>query len=234
MSSNKFYLSENEITYWDIDLENIDPSHFINFYHLLSDKNKTRASLFAKDKDRNLFITAHFALDIILESLFEIKPIFLTDEHCKPFIQNYPIHFNLSHTDKRVILGFSKQALGVDIEKITPLQDLDLLIEHSMHPDEIRLLMTLDPSQKTHLFYSMWTKKEAVVKAIGIGMRKELNSFSLNSLTKDASWKIFELALDNRYSAAIATQNTASSIVGYQLRLPTTALDVRRLSRSIR
>ena len=234
MSSNKFYLSENEITYWDIDLDNIDPSHFINFYHLLSDKNKTRASLFAKDKDRNLFITAHFALDFILESLFEIKPIVLTDEHGKPFIQNYPIHFNLSHTDKRVILGFSKQALGVDIEKITPLQDLDLLIEHSMHPDEIRLLMTLDPSQKTHLFYSMWTKKEAVVKAIGIGMRKELNSFSLNSLTKDASWKIFELALDNRYSAAIATQNTASSIVGYQLRLPTTALDVRRLSRSIR
>ena len=129
MSSNKFYLSENEITYWDIDLENIDPSHFINFYHLLSDKNKTRASLFAKDKDRNLFITAHFALDFILESLFEIKPIVLTDEHGKPFIQNYPIHFNLSHTDKRVILGFSKQALGVDIEKITPLQDLDLLIE---------------------------------------------------------------------------------------------------------
>jgi 4'-phosphopantetheinyl transferase len=190
--------------------------------------------LFAKDKDRNLFITAHFALDFILESLFEIKPIVLTDEHGKPFIQNYPIHFNLSHTDKRVILGFSKQALGVDIEKITPLQDLDLLIEHSMHPDEIRLLMTLDPSQKTHLFYSMWTKKEAVVKAIGIGMRKELNSFSLNSLTKDASWKIFELALDNKYSAAIATQNTASSIVGYQLRLPTTALDVRRSSRKIR
>jgi phosphopantetheinyl transferase len=94
--------------------------------------------------------------------------------------------------------------------------------------------MTLDPSQKTRLFYSMWTKKEAVVKAIGIGMRKELNSFSLNSLAKDTSWKIFELAIDNRYSAAIATQNTASSIVGYQLSLPTTALDVRRLSRSIR
>jgi 4'-phosphopantetheinyl transferase len=234
MSSNTFILAKNEIIYWDIDVENLESSYFSNLYQQLSDSNKSRSSFFIKEKDRNLFITAHYALDFILDKIFQIKPLVLIDINGKPYIKNYPIHFNLSHTENRVLLGFSHQPLGVDIEKINALPDLDLLISHSMHPDEISSLMAIESNHKIYLFYSLWTKKEAIVKAIGIGMGMELNSFSLESLKKDASWQIFELNIDTKYSAAIATQNTSSSLIGYQLRLPATELDIRLLSRTIR
>jgi 4'-phosphopantetheinyl transferase len=234
MSSNTFILAKNEIIYWDIDVENLESSYFSNLYQQLSDSNKSRSSFFTKEKDRNLFITAHYALDFILDKIFQIKPLVLIDINGKPYIKNYPIHFNLSHTENRVLLGFSHQPLGVDIEKINALPDLDLLISHSMHPDEISSLMAIESNHKIYLFYSLWTKKEAIVKAIGIGMGMELNSFSLESLKKDASWQIFELNIDTKYSAAIATQNTSSSLIGYQLRLPATELDIRLLSRTIR
>lgn len=234
MSSNTFILAKNEIIYWDIDIEKLESSYFSNLYQHLSDSNKSRSSFFTKEKDRNLFITAHYALDFILEKIFQIKPLILIDKNGKPYIKNYPIHFNLSHSENRVLLGFSHQPLGVDIEKINALSDLDLLIAYSLHSDEISSLMALKPNHKINLFYSLWTKKEAIVKGIGIGMGMELNSFSLESLKKDASWQIFELSIDSKYSAAIATQNTSSSLIGYQLRLPTTELDIRLLSRTNR
>lgn len=228
MTVNSSFMSKNEIVYWDIDLEKIDSSYFEHFHQSLSKQNKTRASSFSREKDRNLFVTAHYALDRILQDIFDINPHILIDMNGKPYIQDHPIQFNISHTENRVLLGFSHQAIGIDIEKKIELNDLDLLIEHSMHPDEISILNTYDPSQKMQLFYGLWTKKEAIVKAMGIGLGKELNSFSLKSIHEDRSWSAYELTIDGRYSAAVATQSTCCSINGYELIL-TPGLDDKSL-----
>lgn len=234
MTINSSFISKNEIAYWDIDLEKINSLYFAHFYQSLSEENKIRASAFSREKDRNLFVTAHYVLDRILKDVFKIHSHTHINQYGKPYIQDHPIQFNISHTENRVLLGFSHQPIGIDIEKMIELTDLDLLIEHSMHPDEISILNTFDPSQKIQLFYDLWTKKEAVVKAMGIGLGKELNSFSLKSIQEDSSWSAFELTIDSRYSAAIATQITSCSIKGYQLTLNSSGLDVKSLSRLIR
>jgi 4'-phosphopantetheinyl transferase len=233
MTVNSSFISKNEIAYWDVDLEKIDSSYFAHFYHSLSVQNKTRASLFSREKDRNLFVTAHYALDRILKEVFDVSPNILIDKYGKPYIEDLPIQFNISHTEDRVLLGFSHQAIGIDIEKMIELPDLDLLIEHSMHPDEILIINACNPSKKLQLFYSLWTKKEAIVKAMGTGLSTELNSFSLNSINENGSWNTYELAIDSRYSSAIAVQDTCCSIIGYQLVLTASEID-ESLSRLIR
>ena len=234
MTINSLLELKNEVLYWDLDLGSIDSSYFAYFYQSISDQDRTRASSFAKEKDRNLFIAAHFALDSILKDIFQIPPIVLVDQYGKPFIKDHPIQFNISHTENRVLLGFSQQAIGIDIEKIIALPDLDLLIEYSMHPDEIYFLNVQEPLQKLQLFYRLWTKKEALVKAMGIGLGKELSSFTLQSTLEDDSWNAYEIAINERYSAAIATQISCCSIAGYQLTLTPSGLDERSLSRLIR
>jgi 4'-phosphopantetheinyl transferase len=234
MTINSLLELKNQILYWDLDLESIDSSYFAHFYHSISDQDKKRASLFAKENDRNLFITAHYALDSILKDVFHISPIILVDQYGKPFIKGHPIQFNISHTENRVLLGFSQNAIGIDIEKITALPDLDLLIEYSMHPDEIYFLNAQEPLHKLQLFYRLWTKKEALVKAMGIGLGKELSSFTLKSTLEDDSWNAYEISINDRYSAAIATQISCCSIVGYQLTLTPSGLGNKSLSRLIR
>jgi 4'-phosphopantetheinyl transferase len=60
--------------------------------------------------------------------------------------------------------------VGIDVEKINPALDIGSLANEALSPREARNLMALDKEQRLLAFYNMWTRKEACLKAAGIGL----------------------------------------------------------------
>jgi 4'-phosphopantetheinyl transferase len=90
----------------------------------------------------------------------------------KPFVENDPtLFFNLSHSRGILVLAFSRDGeLGVDIEMIRDLPDLDLLIDRNLTSREKEYTLK-DPKKKLTRFFQLWTLKESYLKATGDGMR---------------------------------------------------------------
>lgn len=103
-------------------------------------------------------------------------------ENGKPFIAvpelSDPIHFNLSHSEGRLVLAVSRHALtGVDIESIKPKRRIEQIAARHFSAAELEQLSSLDGEERTLRFYELWTLKEAFIKAKGTGLKHSLHSF---------------------------------------------------------
>lgn len=90
----------------------------------------------------------------------------------RPYLPGYP-DFNLSHSGEWIVLAVAESGrIGIDIEELRPVRIGDF--RSVLHPDEQERLRSLpDPSE---LFFSIWTKKEAVIKAEGKGLYNALDT----------------------------------------------------------
>jgi len=99
----------------------------------------------------------------------------------KPYLNDYPdFSFNHSHSQNFYALATSKQVqnLGIDIEELSRKVRFEALAQHAFHPEELKTWQTLayDPEY----WFKVWTTKEAVLKASGLGIRINLNELNTN------------------------------------------------------
>ncbi|RNM08889.1 4'-phosphopantetheinyl transferase superfamily protein [Dickeya undicola] len=101
--------------------------------------------------------------------------------HGKPFLPQHPtIQFNLSHTHSAFAFAFARHSpVGVDVESCQGQASRKRSIARRFfHPDEVRWLDAFDDTQFLPAFTCLWSRKEAYIKALGLGLRKSLASFS--------------------------------------------------------
>lgn len=116
------------------------------------------------------------------------KPIFARHQQGKPYIANVNLAFNQSHSPHDYVLAYSLAVsdLGVDIENLTRQVNFDGLANRYFHTDEYRLW------QKKHhdkvLWFQLWTIKEAVLKASGLGIRLPLNELKAVFINDDTGY----------------------------------------------
>ncbi|WP_057083615.1 4'-phosphopantetheinyl transferase family protein [Dickeya solani] len=106
---------------------------------------------------------------------------FERNPHGKPFLPQHPaVQFNLSHTHSAFAFAFARHsAVGVDVESCQGHVDRKRSVARRFfHPDEIRWLDSLDDAQFLPAFTCLWNRKEAYIKALGLGLHKSLASFS--------------------------------------------------------
>lgn len=106
----------------------------------------------------------------------EIK--FGHNEYEKPFIPgiaNY--HFNVSHSGEWVVCAINNTQVGVDIEKVTPI-DMEIA-SRFFAKEEYHRLLAQDTENQLAFFYDLWTAKESYIKAIGKGLSIPLHSFCI-------------------------------------------------------
>jgi len=107
----------------------------------------------------------------------------------KPFLRDSPdpqLQFNISHSGGLTLFGFSRMGeLGVDVEEITLRKDPDRLVRRFYSPAEQEYYFSRDPSERNLLFHTLWTRKEAVVKAMGRGLGLGLSTFSVVPLGEE-------------------------------------------------
>lgn len=93
----------------------------------------------------------------------------------KPFCAHTPeFVFNHSHSQKHYALAWSNhvQDLGVDIEDLDRNVKMQALAKRSFHPNEYQIWQQLDYCRE--FWFKVWTIKEAVLKAHGMGIRTDL------------------------------------------------------------
>lgn len=123
--------------------------------------------------------------------------------------------FNLAHSDELCLIAVSERgAVGVDVEAIRERPRRDRLVETRLAPSEADEILRCSGDERTLAFYRCWTRKEAYLKALGIGLAGDLDGFAvsaspwpalLSTLDGDAEeWSLFDVAVGHAHAAAIA------------------------------
>ncbi|MBO9661625.1 4'-phosphopantetheinyl transferase superfamily protein [Dokdonella sp.] len=92
--------------------------------------------------------------------------------HGKPYAPAFAgLDFNLSHAGHHVLLAFARgQALGVDLERDERRLSLIEIARRFFAADEADALERLPDAARLPCFLRLWTRKEAVLKALGQGL----------------------------------------------------------------
>jgi 4'-phosphopantetheinyl transferase len=198
---------------------------------LLSSNEVDRANHFHFPIHRTRFIAARSTLRYLLSHYLSICPkeiLFSYTEFGKPYLQisnlvnNIDLQFNLSHSENQAIYAFTLgYQLGIDIEKIRPNGPL-AVAERYFHPCEIKYLHQLPPNEQEQVFYRIWSRKEAILKAIGDGLATPLSSFSVSIKNEEEiivinnqSWSLLPIhhpSYPLLYQAALATNQPIETI----------------------
>uniref|UniRef100_E6QPP6 Uncharacterized protein n=1 Tax=mine drainage metagenome TaxID=410659 RepID=E6QPP6_9ZZZZ len=116
------------------------------------------------------------AADILIEQDSHGKPWAHTLDH-----REMPT-FNVSHSgDVLAIALCANGEIGVDVEQTNAHLKIDIkqIAQSNFASDECLLLKTLPPEQRLDSFLRIWTLKEAVLKAIGVGLYHPLNQINV-------------------------------------------------------
>ena len=121
----------------------------------------------------------------------------------KPYFTN-GIHFNTSHSGQYIVCAIGTLDVGIDIEEIKeiPLADFTELFS----PEELKVIF--EDAGNYVPFYTLWTQKEAFLKAIGLGLNLPLNKVNIQNDTihyEGNSWFLKELSIQKDYKCYIAS-----------------------------
>jgi len=176
-------LKEGSIDVWSVDLkvaeQRIDP-----LAEVLSDRERERAAGFMFADHRRRFIASHYAVRRVLAAYCDISPCvlqFREGTSGKPALvadERYAgLEFNLSHSqDLAVIAVASQDPVGVDIEYLHEVPDLEAIAARWFAPVEYDELMRIPQDRRPGSFLSLWTRKEAYVKVVD-GLSTPLDKF---------------------------------------------------------
>ncbi|MBK8926510.1 MAG: 4'-phosphopantetheinyl transferase superfamily protein [Crocinitomicaceae bacterium] len=150
---------------------------------ILNTSEVQRANFFLNDAARAQFISSRILLKYVLSLFLKIEPaeiIIQTNQLDKPILPDYAIDFNVSHTGGMCMVAVSRSGpIGIDIEKIRPLHDLENLIEKNFTSAEQHIICK-NENQKPENFFQLWTIKESFLKLTGLGMRLEPHKFEID------------------------------------------------------
>jgi 4'-phosphopantetheinyl transferase len=186
---------------------------------LLSVEEKRKVSFYKFEHTRLSYIVSQAVLRMLLAAYVDLKPADVkmgTHKKGKPYlIFDRPVFFNISNSNDLCVYAFSCDAeVGIDIEKIRDLPDIDQLIEKNLTSRERGYLLK-DPAHKLNLFFRFWTYKESYLKAIGEGMRltPENLEFSLEEGTPrlrsvnygfdGTGWQFLEFSRTGNYTGTL-------------------------------
>ena len=162
-------------------------AHEASAFLWLNDCERARSRKFVHLGARRRFALCRAALRAILCARLGCdneRLAFGEGEHGKPFAlvndTPVPISFNLSHSGRHGLIALAPEGrLGVDVEERANRRDFDRIIETVFGANERADLKRARGRDKVHLFYKLWTIKEALIKALGTG-------FSLDPVTFEA------------------------------------------------
>lgn len=143
---------------------------------LLDDREHARAARFAFERDRVRYVCAHAALRRLLADRTGVPAAalrFELGEFGKPQLRDVPgCTFSLSHSGDRALVAFAdRDQIGVDLEAVHTLRDVDALAAQCLRPQERFHFEATPKSERDLAFLRAWTRKEACLKALGTGLQ---------------------------------------------------------------
>lgn len=198
---------------------------------LLAPDEQLRANRFHFERDRQRFIAGRAILRTILGRYLGCAGSELQFSYgprgkpalAKPAAEP-PFYFNLAHSGGLAVIALAhQQEVGVDVEQIRPITDIEQIVRRFFAEQEQATLLALPVEQRETAFFNGWTRKEAYLKALGDGLARPLDQFcvtlapgdpvrlvSINGVGDDASpWLLESFDPAPGYAAAVAVREQA-------------------------
>ncbi len=158
------------VRYFDLDERAADEAE-----QMLSEEERARAAQFRFAAERRRFVAAHAALRRALADETGERPDalrFTRSAFGKPSLSGGPrVHFSLSHSQAVGLLATGRRGpLGADVELLRPVPDALALAERHFTRQEAEAIAALPAGGRERAFLVCWTRKEACLKAIGLGL----------------------------------------------------------------
>jgi 4'-phosphopantetheinyl transferase len=219
---------DDSISIWSVGLE-WPESEVQAAAEILSSEEQERAKRFHRVRDRKHFIVAHAVLRLILGRYLNIDPRQVSSENNtfgKPRLMDgayYPdVRFNVAHSRSVALYAFAiGREIGVDLEFTEPDFARMGLARTLFAPEEVEALSPLSNKDFVAGFYRCWTRKEAYVKAKGLGLSLPLNSFVVsvgppnetplliadrNEIGEQTEWILVDLIVGEGFAASLAVE----------------------------
>ena len=232
-------LADDAIYIWRIRFDVTDPqpdARLEDWRRLLSIEERRRADAFRGPGLRRDYLLTHAVLRTVLGWRLGVAPAevqfaagsFAGAGSRKPAIaageggEASGLRFNLSHTQGAALIAISVgRELGVDIERQRPMEDLAAIARAVMSAGELKQWQELTAEEQTPAFYRVWTRKEAYLKAIGLGLFRdppavtvpvlpvflnETGGWRVADSAGDGEWRVADVEVAEGYSASVCCE----------------------------
>lgn len=202
-------LAAGAVHVWRADLSDVGET----LGELLCDDERERAERFLNHGDGQLWQRSRGLLRALLGRYLQREPAslrFATGEHGKPQLMgdaSSQLAFNMSHSGELALYAFSDAgAVGVDVEVARrPVEEV-AIAARALGAAEANRLQALDPSVRGREFLRAWTRHEAELKCLGVGIGGALADVA------DRGLSVVELELGGDAAAALASDRTAAEV----------------------
>ncbi|HKN51049.1 MAG TPA: 4'-phosphopantetheinyl transferase superfamily protein [Amycolatopsis sp.] len=212
------------------------------FMALLDDVEQGRFEAYRQDADKRRFLTGRvLAKTIAAERLgLDVSSVVFdaTCEDCgkphgRPRIPGADLALSISHSGELIGVAATPDVpVGLDVETANRRAE-DSLIEYALSPAEQKSLSGLTAEERSAAFFVFWTRKEAVMKATGKGLKIPLQSITFSGHDEPARLissgapeldpartRVADLKASDGYRAAIAVLTTEDLSVTEEHWLP--------------
>lgn len=186
---SRFSLSPGCVDVWTVDVDVCqDPALLAVYAALLSPAERQRNERFVFERDRRADLVTRALVRTVLGRCLDEPPsslVFEAGSHGKPGLVSEgdrasAPRFNLAHCRGRVLLAASPDLeVGIDVEETSRAAPLEVAV-HQFSKDENQALHALATECRDERFWSLWTLKECLIKADGMGLYQALDSFGFD------------------------------------------------------
>ncbi|MEA2242055.1 MAG: 4-phosphopantetheinyl transferase [Solirubrobacteraceae bacterium] len=184
----------------------------------LSPEERQRADLFHHPLDRARFLAARGWLRRLLASQLLCAPgevRIVTGDSGKPMLACSDLRFSAARSAGIALYATSwRMDVGVDVEAIRAIADVDGIAARFFSPDEQRALASLPPAQRLEASFQCWTRKEAYVKGIGAGLTFPLRTVDVwaggRQRVTVSGWSVHQVDVAPGFAAAVAGAGTGA------------------------
>lgn len=217
LSADKLYIRENEIHIWCIRWPEMT-DFWKNHEYILSGQELEQAGRFRFSEDRMRYIAGKVVVRILLKRYLDMETIdFSVNELGKPYHKKIAgkrtVDFNISHSGEFILAVFAVgMDIGVDVQEMAECPDYREIAENFYTAEEAEDVKNEGPD----LFFQYWAAKEAYVKALGIGLGRGMDFFSVRNGKiaekdkKDQDWFLYPIRIKG-YAAYVAAHKKGDS-----------------------
>ncbi|HET8963075.1 MAG TPA: 4'-phosphopantetheinyl transferase superfamily protein [Chitinophagales bacterium] len=201
------------ITILYCNINKILDDKIIEYLKILPEFMRVDVNRYINISDQKSRLLARLMLQKSMENTEKINLVngWERDQNNKPFIVGWH-SFNISHSVEMVVFAYGSNNIGIDIEKKVKLDFKEIM--RNFHPEEQEYINNSEHIQKT--FYDIWVKKEAMLKAIGIGIINGLKEFScINESVsyKGNDWHFHSFSIHSDYISYVCSLNKGDEII---------------------
>ena len=196
-------IADGTVDVWCVSLNTME-RRLEYFSSMLNPEEITRAKAFKFERHRRRFCIARGMLRVLLSEYLGCAPQrirLVQGAEGKPALAirtPHPLHFNVSHSADLVAYSFCREApVGTDVEYLDRTLQRDLVVNRAFSQSELGRYYATPVSERLQIFYRLWARKEARLKARGLRMA-HITEHALEQIP------VMDFTFGSRYVGAVA------------------------------